>query len=138
MPEVGGYYLPVHYLPIIVDWVKAQSFLFQIMVDLAIVIVNYNTCDLLKDCLFSIFASEGNISFTVVVVDNASTDNSAAMVESQFPQVELIVSPVNGGFAYANNLGLRHVGFADKAPPSRSGTCPPRAINCSPPHPAAP
>jgi GT2 family glycosyltransferase len=81
--------------------------------DLAIIIVNYNTRELLQACLNSIFASEGSLSFKVVVVDNASTDGSIGMVKSDFPQVELISSQVNGGFAYANNLGLRHVGFGE-------------------------
>jgi hypothetical protein len=80
--------------------------------DLSIIIVNYNTCDLLRDCLHSIYASEGELTFTVVVVDNASTDGSPAMVRQEFPQVELIANLINGGFAYANNVGLRQVGFA--------------------------
>jgi GT2 family glycosyltransferase len=87
------------------------------MLDLSIIIVNYNTCKLLQDCLASIYNSQGNISFKVVVVDNASSDGSAATVKSQFPQVDLIVSQVNGGFAYANNLGLRRVGFDDDGTP---------------------
>ncbi len=81
------------------------------MLDLTIVIVNYNTRDLLRDCLESIYKSQGNITFSVVVVDNASTDGSGGMVATEFPQTELIISSSNGGFAYANNLGLRHVGF---------------------------
>ena len=83
------------------------------MLDLSIVIVNYNTWDLLQDCLTSLFNSQINFSFKVVVVDNASSDTSAAMIKAQFPQVDLIASEMNGGFAYANNLGLRHVGFGD-------------------------
>lgn len=83
------------------------------MHDLAIIIVNYNTRELLQACLHSIFKSEGNLSFRVIVVDNASSDGSGKMVETHFPQVELISSQVNGGFAYANNLGLRRVGFAE-------------------------
>ena len=81
------------------------------MIDLAIIIVNYNTRDLLRDCLNSIFDAEGEITYKVVVVDNASTDESTVMVAAEFPQVDLIASQVNGGFAYANNLGLCHVGF---------------------------
>jgi GT2 family glycosyltransferase len=81
------------------------------MKDLSIIIVNYNTCDLLRNCLTSIYNSQGNLTFDVVVVDNASPDGSAAMVQAEFPQADLIVSRVNGGFAYANNLGLCQVGF---------------------------
>ncbi len=81
--------------------------------DLSIVIVNYNTCDLLRDCLISIYQSQGNIKFKVIVVDNASSDDSTSMVKHEFPQVEVIDSTVNGGFAYANNLGLRQAGFSN-------------------------
>jgi hypothetical protein len=81
------------------------------MIDLSIIIVNYNTCDLLRDCLISIFNNKGEIIYKVIVVDNASTDGSVAVVSAEFPQVDLIASRMNGGFAYANNLGLRHAGF---------------------------
>lgn len=81
------------------------------MLDLSIIIVNYNTRDLLRDCLKSIYASQGQLKFNTVVVDNASSDDSARMVETEFPQVILLTNPVNGGFAYANNQGLRQVGF---------------------------
>lgn len=87
------------------------------MKDLSIIIVNYNTCELLRNCLTTIYNSQGYFSFEVVVVDNASPDDSAVMVKTEFPQVDLIVSQVNGGFAYANNLGLRQVGFKDDGGP---------------------
>ncbi len=81
------------------------------MTDLAIVIVNYNTCDLLRDCLHSIYRSQGDISYRVIVVDNNSPDDSPAMVEAEFPQAELIACRQNGGFAWANNRGLLRTGF---------------------------
>ncbi|RMF05893.1 MAG: glycosyltransferase family 2 protein [Chloroflexi bacterium] len=87
------------------------------MVDLSIVIVNYNTCKLLQDCLNSIYRSEGDITFNVIVVDNNSPDGSVAMVQSEFPQVALIASSVNGGFSFANNLGLKQAGFAADGTP---------------------
>ncbi len=80
--------------------------------DVGVVIVNYNTMDLLKQCLDSIFNTEqGEVTFRVVVVDNASSDGSPTMVETEFPQADLIVSETNGGYAYANNIGLWHLGF---------------------------
>jgi N-acetylglucosaminyl-diphospho-decaprenol L-rhamnosyltransferase len=85
------------------------------MVDLAVVIVNYNTRCLLRECLTSVYHSEGDVSFQVWVVDNASTDGSAEMVATEFPQVHLIRSEVNGGYSYANNLGLRE-GLKPEAP----------------------
>ena len=87
------------------------------MLDLSIIIVNYNTCDLLRNCLASIYKSQDNLNFKVIVVDNASSDHSVQMVAAEFPQTELIVSQINGGFAYANNLGLRWVGFEDTGSP---------------------
>ncbi|MCS6841780.1 MAG: glycosyltransferase family 2 protein [Roseiflexus sp.] len=77
------------------------------MPSLAIVIVSYNTCELLRACLRSIEENRARCAITVWVVDNASTDGSAAMVRAEFPQARLIVSPRNGGFAYANNLAIR-------------------------------
>lgn len=81
------------------------------MIDLGIVIVNWNTRDYLRRCLQTVQASEGDFSFKVVVVDNASTDGSADMVRAEFPTVEVIPSPTNGGFSYGNNLGLRALGY---------------------------
>ena len=79
------------------------------MLDLSIVIVNWNTGDLLRDCLTSVYASEGDFTFEVVVVDNCSQDSSCSMVRDEFAQVHLIASEINGGYAYANNLGLRRL-----------------------------
>jgi N-acetylglucosaminyl-diphospho-decaprenol L-rhamnosyltransferase len=81
------------------------------MLDLGIVILNWNTRDLLRECLRSVFASSGAPSLVVCVVDNASADGSAAMVRAEFAQVRLVESPVNGGYAAGNNLGLRALGF---------------------------
>jgi hypothetical protein len=67
--------------------------------------------------LNSIYNNVGNLTFEVIVVDNASPDDSARMVAAEFPQAKLIASPVNGGFAYANNLGLQTAGFAADGTP---------------------
>lgn len=80
------------------------------MNDLGIVIVNWNTCALLKRCLETVFASQ-NVTLRVVVVDNNSPDDSVAMVQREFPQVELIASTSNDGYSTANNKGLRLLGF---------------------------
>lgn len=78
--------------------------------DLGIVILNWNTRDLLRECLKTVFASEG-VTMRVVVVDNASDDGSAAMVRAEFPQAELIVNADNIGYPAGNNIGLRHLGY---------------------------
>lgn len=90
------------------------------MPNLAIVIVNYNTCDLLDTCLESVFASQASFPFHVIVVDNCSTDGSLEMVASHYPQATLISSDRNGGFGYANNLALRWLSGLDSLP--QSGT----------------
>ncbi len=79
-------------------------------IDLAIVILNYKTRDLLRGCLRSLREQVG-LSFTACVVDNASPDGSADMVASEFPEIVLIRNPHNNGYSTGNNLGLRHFGF---------------------------
>lgn len=79
--------------------------------DLGIVILNWNTRDYLRRCLETVYASQGDFRYQVIVVDNASTDSSAEMVKAEFPQAHLIESEINGGYPYGNNLGLRALGF---------------------------
>ena len=75
--------------------------------DLTICIVNWNTCADLRRALESVFARAGEARFEVMVVDNASTDGSPAMVRREFPAVRLIMNRINRGFAAANNEALR-------------------------------
>jgi len=84
------------------------------MLDVGIVILNWNTRDLLQRCLETVLASEGDFTYQVVVVDNASTDGSAAMVRQNFPTVQVIESGSNSGYSFGNNLGLRALGFCEK------------------------
>jgi hypothetical protein len=88
------------------------------MLDLAVVVVNYNVRDLLRDCLGSVLASRGECAFEVCVVDNGSTDGSAEMVEAHFPQLRLVRAE-NRGYAVGNNLGLRAFGFDGSSPEAR-------------------
>ncbi len=73
------------------------------MRDLSIIIVSWNTQALLKDCLESLQGVDAEI----FVADNASTDGSVELVESEFPQVTLIRTGGNLGFARANNIALK-------------------------------
>ena len=75
--------------------------------DLAIVVVSYNTRELLARCLRSVQSNLGALRHEVVVVDNASEDGSAEMVAADFPEVTLVRSPENRGFAAGVNLGIR-------------------------------
>lgn len=81
------------------------------MLDLGIIIVNWNTRDLLERCLRTVRDSKGDFRFCVVVVDNASSDGSAAMVRRLFPDVKLIANVENVGYPSGNNIGLRALGF---------------------------
>ena len=77
------------------------------MIDLSVIIVSYNTKELLSDCLRSVFkAQKPAKGLEVIVVDNHSTDGSQMMVRKNFSQVKLIVNRDNRGFAAANNQGM--------------------------------
>jgi len=75
---------------------------------ISIVIVNYNSTDHLERCLDSIYAETGRISFSVVVVDNASDDqDSVRVLAERFAGLKLILNPTNVGFSTACNQGIR-------------------------------
>ncbi len=92
----------------LVHWTKwrgkqsAKSFIM----DISIIIVNWNTKDLLLDCLSSVFKTVNGISFEVWLVDNASTDGSVEAVKNEYPGVNIIQNSENLGFAAANNLAF--------------------------------
>jgi GT2 family glycosyltransferase len=74
---------------------------------LSIVIVNWNTRDLLTQAIDSIYATEANTdALDIIVVDNASNDGSPAMIRGNYPRVRLIALHQNVGFAGGNNRGL--------------------------------
>ncbi|HTZ48939.1 MAG TPA: glycosyltransferase family 2 protein [Verrucomicrobiae bacterium] len=76
-------------------------------VDISVVIVSWNARRYLQECLKSLEDSPANRSMEVIVVDNASTDGSPEMVETEFPWVKLVKADQNLGFAKANNVGIR-------------------------------
>ena len=78
--------------------------------DLSVIIVNWNTKDLLHQCIESIKAHTKKISHEIIVVDNFSSDGSADMVEANFPDVTIIKNRENKGFGRANNQGLAQAG----------------------------
>lgn len=75
--------------------------------DVSVIIVNYNTKDLTKDCIDSIFEKTSNITFEVIVVDNDSKDGSVEMLSTD-SRIKFIESGANLGFGKANNLGVEH------------------------------
>ncbi|MDP3888739.1 MAG: glycosyltransferase family 2 protein [bacterium] len=74
---------------------------------ISVIVVNYNTRDLLKDCLNSLFEKNKDVQLEVIVVDNYSSDGSGEMVQKDFPKVVLIENKKNLGFARGNNLGIK-------------------------------
>jgi GT2 family glycosyltransferase len=74
--------------------------------DISIIIVNWNTGDLLQSCLESIYETIRDISYEIIVVDNASWDGSVAMLKEEYPQVKLIENKENRGFGTANNQAM--------------------------------
>jgi GT2 family glycosyltransferase len=75
--------------------------------DLSVVIVNWNTLGLLRNCLASLRSECHDLQLEVFVVDNGSSDGSQDMVRNEFPEAILIENKQNLGFAKANNLALR-------------------------------
>ncbi len=89
------------------------------VIDLAVVIVNYNVSELLRRCLQSVFDSKHSLSVAVCVVDNNSPDNSASMVRQNFPLVQLIENVNNVGYPAANNQGMLLLGVNHLEPSKR-------------------
>lgn len=75
--------------------------------DISVIIVNYNTKDITKQCLDSIYKWTKDVDFEVIVVDNASCDGSQSMLDS-YPGINYIQSGANLGFGKANNLGFQY------------------------------
>ncbi len=75
--------------------------------DLSVIIVSWNTRELLQQCLETLIAHTTGVTFDVYVIDNDSADKSADMVAAAFPQVHLIRNRENAGFSRANNQGIR-------------------------------
>jgi len=120
------------------------------MKDISVIIVNHNNSKLLEECLKSVYGSTHKASLEVIVIDNASSDNSVSMVKALFPEVKLIVNKENLGFIKASNQGLRiysgryalllnddtvvkdgafdkMLEFMDKTP--KAGACGPKLLN---------
>lgn len=75
--------------------------------DISVVIVNWNTRELLLNCIQSILNETKSSSLEIIVVDNDSTDGSVQAVQERYPQVKAVANKDNLGFAKANNIGIR-------------------------------
>ncbi len=76
-------------------------------VDVSVIIVNYNSNDLLENCLSSLTKFTNEVSYEIIVVDNASKPNKVGEVVSKYPEVVLIKNSINRGFSAANNQGIK-------------------------------
>jgi GT2 family glycosyltransferase len=74
---------------------------------LSIIIVTWNTCEITRACLQSIREHVTGVEYEVIVVDNASSDGSVGMIQSEFPEARLIPNEENVGFGRANNQAMR-------------------------------
>lgn len=74
---------------------------------ISLIILTYNTCDLVLQCLQEFYDYAVSNGWQIIVVDNGSVDGTDRVVPEGFPAVEFIRSPQNRGFAAGNNLGLR-------------------------------
>jgi N-acetylglucosaminyl-diphospho-decaprenol L-rhamnosyltransferase len=77
--------------------------------DLSVVVVSYNTAHLLKRMFAALDRAKGSLRLQIIVVDNASTDNSVDILEAQYPAVTLIKNSKNVGFGRANNQAISHI-----------------------------
>lgn len=76
--------------------------------EVSIIIVSYNGRKLIHQCIQSVIANTKNVDYEIIIVDNASSDDSKKYVTLNFPEVRWIQSPQNLGFGKANNLGVKH------------------------------
>jgi len=74
---------------------------------LSVIIVNWNSIEFLKPCLVSLFDKNPNFDFEVIIVDNASNDDSIEVLKNEFPYIRLIESDINMGFTKANNIAIK-------------------------------
>ena len=75
-------------------------------IDVSIIIVNWNTRELVCDCIESVYKNTATVQYEIIVIDNASKDGSLDAIEKKFPQVRLIKNFSNRGFAAGNNQGM--------------------------------
>jgi hypothetical protein len=74
---------------------------------ISVIIVSFNTREMTLDCLRTLTRALEGLASEIIVVDNASTDGSAAVIRAEFPSVQVVESDRNAGFGAANNLGMR-------------------------------
>ena len=76
--------------------------------ELSVIIINYNTFQLTCNCIQSLYDKLIDLTFEIVLVDNASAECDATLFKQKFPNIKLIISPINTGFTGGNNLGVEN------------------------------
>ncbi|SNT02061.1 hypothetical protein SAMN05421640_2037 [Ekhidna lutea] len=79
----------------------------QIELDLSIVIINYNTNELTRDCIASIKENNHSLNYEIIVIDNSSQKEDPEDIKAAYPEINLITSDENLGFGRANNIGIK-------------------------------
>lgn len=74
--------------------------------DMSIIIVSWNTASITCDCIQSIYDKASDVNYEIILVDNASDDDSVNRIKNKFPDVKIIENTENKGFATANNQGM--------------------------------
>ncbi|MEO6548811.1 MAG: glycosyltransferase family 2 protein [Ferruginibacter sp.] len=75
---------------------------------LSVIIINYNTFALTSKCIESLYEKLIDVTFEIVLVDNASIECDPFLFKQKFPEIKLVVSKTNTGFTGGNNLGIEH------------------------------
>lgn len=76
--------------------------------DVSIIIINFNTITLTRNCIASVQQFTADINFEIILVDNASTETDVSVLQNEFPSIKLVQSHLNLGFAGGNNLGIQY------------------------------
>ena len=82
---------------------------------LSIIIINYNTFQLTCNCIQSIKDKLHDLTYEIILVDNASSECDPNLFLEKFPEIKLIISPTNTGFSGGNNIGIETRGTGDVA-----------------------
>ncbi len=80
------------------------------IVDISIILVNFQNVKLTENCIYSLMAAKTKVSYEIIVIDNHSEDGSVETLKNRFPQLTIVDSGRNGGFAFGNNVGAKLAG----------------------------
>jgi GT2 family glycosyltransferase len=97
---------------------------------LTIIITCYNTRDVVRDCLNSIYQHPPHVAYEIILVDDASTDGTSEMVRATFPEVRMLRNETNQNYSYSNNRALDHARGQFVLLLNNDTIVPPLALDC--------